>query len=331
MKQALVLGAGSWGTAMADYLARQGLLVHLWVREDALREEMMSQRENTTFLPGIPLHEAVRPTACWQEHLEQTDLLFTAVPSQFIRPFFRGLAHTEYAGPIINLSKGFEASSTLTLSQVARAEMGDAIMDRWATLSGPSFARELALGHPTAVVLAGTSEAMLTPVQERLSSATLRLYRSEDVTGTEVAGSLKNVMALAAGMVVGCGFGSNTTASLVTRATVEITRLGLALGARRETFSGLAGIGDLMLTCFGSLSRNHQLGRKLAQGLSLSEALAQSPMVVEGVETTRAVHKLAREKEIEMPIAQEVYRILFQQKAPRRALSDLMGRSLKSE
>jgi glycerol-3-phosphate dehydrogenase (NAD(P)+) len=232
---------------------------------------------------------------------------------------------------LVNLSKGFESESLKTISQVAAEVFGPGISRQWLTLSGPSFARELASGHPTAVVAASENGALLEQLQERFSSATLRVYRSADLRGLEVAGSLKNVMAIASGMINGLGYGFNTTASLVTRANMEISRLGVRLGARPETFWGLGGIGDLMLTCFGPLSRNFQLGRKIALGETLAAVEKATPMVAEGVETTKAVQKLAEQMAIDMPIAQEVHRVLFAGKDVRAAIHDLMKRSLKNE
>jgi len=232
---------------------------------------------------------------------------------------------------LVNLSKGFESDSLKTLSQVAADVFGPEISRNWLTLSGPSFARELASGHPTAVVAASLNEELLGELQSRFSSSILRIYRSGDLRGLEVAGALKNVMAIASGMINGLGYGYNTTASMITRANMEISRLGVRLGAKPETFWGLGGIGDLMLTCFGPLSRNFQLGRKIAMGETLAAVERATPMVAEGVETTKAVQRLAGQLEIDMPISQEVQRVLFAGKDVRAAIHDLMLRSLKNE
>ena len=217
------------------------------------------------------------------------------------------------------------------MSEVAVEVFGPDIAPRWITLSGPSFARELACQHPTAVVAAAANKDLLKKIQSSFSSAVLRIYRTDDLKGLEVAGSVKNVMAIAAGMSNGLGYGFNTTAALVTRANMEISRLGHRLGARMETFWGLGGIGDLMLTCFGSLSRNYQLGRKIALGTSLATAEGSTPMVAEGVETTKAVRSLAMDMDIEMPISQGVYEVLFAGQDVKHVLSELMQRSLKDE
>ena len=332
MDNILVIGGGSWGTAFADYLARQETGVRMWVREGEVLEAINSGRENKVFLPGIELAPGLQATADLEGAVAAAGLLVLAVPSKFIRSVMRRLQAVRRDDHVlVNLSKGFESDSLKTISQVAAEVFGPGVARQWLTLSGPSFARELAGGHPTAVVAASENEELLTRLQGRFSSATLRVYRSGDLRGLEVAGALKNVMAIASGMISGLGYGFNTTASLVTRANMEISRLGLRLGARAETFWGLAGIGDLMLTCFGSLSRNFQLGRRIALGESLAAAERSTPMVAEGVETTKAVNQLAEQLDIEMPIAREVHRVLFDGKDVRVAVSDLMRRSLKNE
>ena len=332
MDNILVVGGGSWGTAFADYLARQEKRVRLWVREREVLEAIHSSRENTVFLPGIELASGLRACADLEAEAAGADVLVLAVPSKFIRSVLLRLkAGLRKEQVLVNLSKGFESDSMKTISQVAAEVFGPGVSHQWLTLSGPSFARELAARHPTALVAASENEGLLERLQGRFSSDILRIYRSGDLRGLEVAGALKNVMAIASGMINGLGYGFNTTASLVTRANMEISRLGIRLGAKPETFWGLAGIGDLMLTCFGSLSRNFQLGRRIALGESLAGAENATPMVAEGVETTKAVHGLAEQLAIEMPIAREVYHVLFAGKGVRDAIRDLMKRSLKSE
>jgi glycerol-3-phosphate dehydrogenase (NAD(P)+) len=332
MDNILVIGGGSWGTAFADYLARQENGVRMWVREGEVLEAINSGRENKVFLPGIELAPGLQATADLEGAVAAAGILVLAVPSKFIRSVMRRLQAVRRDDHVlVNLSKGFESDSLKTISQVAAEVFGPGVARQWLTISGPSFARELAGSHPTAVVAASENEELLSRLQGRFSSATLRVYRSGDLRGLEVAGALKNVMAIASGMISGLGYGFNTTASLVTRANMEISRLGLRLGARAETFWGLAGIGDLMLTCFGSLSRNFQLGRRIALGESLAAAERSTPMVAEGVETTKAVNQLADRLAIEMPIAREVYRVLFDGKDVRVAVSELMRRSLKNE
>ena len=332
MDNILVVGGGSWGTAFADYLARLGKKVKLWVWEKEVVESILDRRENATFLPGIQLADTLQPVSDLEEEAARADMLILAVPSKFIRAVMRRIKTVRPDAPaLVSLSKGFEADSLKTISEVAGEVFGPDIMPRWVTMSGPSFARELARRHPTAVVAASANETLLKKIQNDFSSAVLRIYRSDDLKGLEVAGAVKNVMAIASGMVNGLEYGCNTTAALVTRANMEISRLGLGLGARAETFWGLGGIGDLMLTCFGSLSRNFQLGRKIAMGASLDDAEKSTPMVAEGVETTKAVNKIAAALDIEMPISRSVYQVLFAGQDVRTAIVDLMQRSLKSE
>jgi len=332
MDNILVVGGGSWGTAFADYLARLGKKVKLWVREKEVIAAIRSQRENTVFLPGVALAAELEPVADLEAEAARADTLILAVPSKFARAIMRRIQEARPEGQaLINLSKGFESDSLKTMSEVAAEVFGPGIAARWSTLSGPSFARELAGQHPTAVVAASANDALLKKIQSGFSSAVLRIYRSDDLKGLEVAGSLKNVMAIAAGMINGLGYGANTTAALVTRANVEISRLGLKLGGRAETFWGLGGIGDLMLTCFSSLSRNFQLGRKIALGATLAAAEGSTPMVAEGVETTKAAKHLARTLAIDMPISQGVYQVLFAGQDARRIIRELMQRSLKNE
>ncbi len=332
MDNILVIGGGSWGTAFADYLARQETRVRIWVRENEVLESINSARENRVFLPGIELAGNLQACADLEKEAGAADVLVMAVPSKFVRSVMQRLKAVWRADHVlVNLSKGFESDSLKTLSQVAGEVFGPQVSRQWLTLSGPSFARELASRYPTAVVAASANDGLLERLQSRFSSAILRIYRSGDLRGLEVAGALKNVMAIASGMINGLGYGFNTTASLVTRANMEISRLGVRLGARPETFWGLGGIGDLMLTCFGPLSRNFQLGRRIALGETLAEAEKATPMVAEGVETTKAAQRLAEQLAIDMPILREVHRVLFAGKDVRTAIHDLMKRSLKNE
>jgi glycerol-3-phosphate dehydrogenase (NAD(P)+) len=332
MDNILVVGGGSWGTAFANYLARLGKKVELWVREKEVIQSILSRRENTIFLPGIQLAANLNPVTDLESAASGADVVILAVPSKFIRAVMLRIKNVQAdKQTLVNLSKGLESDSLKTISEVAAEVFGPDIMPRWSTLSGPSFARELACQYPTAVVAASANEALLKKIQNSFSSPTLRIYRTDDLKGLEVAGSVKNVMALAAGMINGLGYGCNTTAALVTRANMEISRLGLRLGARAETFWGLGGIGDLMLTCFGSLSRNFQLGRKIALGAALAVAEASTPMVAEGVETTKAVQQLALAMTIDMPISHGVYQVLFAGQDVNNVISELMQRSLKNE
>ncbi|MGD2086172.1 MAG: NAD(P)H-dependent glycerol-3-phosphate dehydrogenase [Candidatus Aminicenantes bacterium] len=331
----LVIGGGSWGTAFANYLASSkepsDREVKIWVREKEVIDAIRSSHENPVFLPGIKLSPWLRPVHKLKKEAAAADILIFAVPSKFIRYTFQGLKGIAKRKKIINLSKGIESTSLKTISQLAEEEFGPGILEQWITISGPSFARELASGHPTVVAACSMNPALAELIQNDFSSDILRVYRCDDLRGIEVGGSMKNVMAIASGIVNGCGYGYNTTASLVTRASMEIMRFGLKLGARQETFWGLAGIGDLMLTCFGHLSRNFQLGQRIARGETLSQIEASTAMVAEGVETTKAVKQLSGKMDIEMPITNEVHQILFNNKNPHQALKELMKRRLKPE
>ncbi|MCX6580905.1 MAG: NAD(P)-dependent glycerol-3-phosphate dehydrogenase [Candidatus Aminicenantes bacterium] len=332
MNKILMIGGGSWGTAFANYLAiAKNQAVKIWLREPEIIESIKTNHENHVFLPGIKLSPHLIPTADFKWAVEEADIVILAVPSKFIRNTFHDIKGIIENKLIVNLSKGFESTSLKTISQLAVEVLGEDILRQWITISGPSFARELALQHPTVVAASSKNPEILEKIQQDFSSDILRIYRTDDLIGIEVAGSMKNVIAIASGIIKGCGFGYNTTASLVTRASVEISRFGIKLGARPETFWGLAGIGDLMLTCFGPLSRNFQLGERIAKGETLEQIEKSSVMVAEGVETTKAIDQLSDRLGIEMPISNQVYRILFNHKNPLEALKELMKRSLKTE
>lgn len=332
MDKILIIGGGSWGTAFANYLALiKEYTVKIWIREPEVIESIRAKHENHIFLPGIKLSPYLIPTADLEGEVDKADIIIFAIPSKYIRNTFNQLKGMIEHKWIVNLSKGFESTSLKTVSQLAVEVLGENIIPHWVTISGPSFARELASNYPTVVVASSRNQEIMQKIQADFSSDVLRIYRTDDLIGIEVAGSIKNVMAIASGIITGCGFGYNTTASLVTRASMEISRFGLKLGARQETFWGLAGIGDLMLTCFGPLSRNFQLGERIAKGETLEQIEKSSAMVAEGVETTKAIKQLADQMDIEMPIANQVYQILFNHKAPIEALKGLMKRSLKIE
>lgn len=332
MDKILVIGGGSWGTAFANYLATtKSQTVKMWMRESDVFESIRTNHENHVFLPGITLSPHLVPVSDLLTEAEAADILILAVPSKFIRYTFKELKGIIENKVVVNLSKGFESTSLKTISQLAAEILGEDIRRNWITISGPSFARELALNHPTVVVACSVNQDILKDIQTDFSSDVLRVYRTDDLMGIEVAGSMKNVMAIASGIVKGTGFGYNTTASLVTRAGMEISRFGIKMGARPETFWGLAGIGDLMLTCFGTLSRNFQLGERIARGETLEQIEKSTRTIAEGVETTKAIRLLSEQLGIEMPISYEVYEILFNNKVPIEALKGLMKRSLKIE
>jgi glycerol-3-phosphate dehydrogenase (NAD(P)+) len=329
---ASVIGGGSWGSAFAGYLGTIGLPTLLWIREEDILREALETRENAAFLPGFRFPEAVRFTDDLRESATFGDVVFIAVPSQFCRVVYTRIAPILRRGQIVvSLTKGFDMKTLMRMSQVMEEVFRPHVRPRVAVLSGPSFAKEVAAGHPTALVVASRDPSAAREVQHLISSVTLRAYTSTDVTGVEVAGALKNVVAIAAGIADALKFGLNTRAALITRGNVEITNLGLALGARKETFSGLAGFGDLVLTCTGEMSRNHRVGHELGKGRTLREILAGMRMVAEGVHTTVAARRISRALGVEMPISEEIYQVLYRGKSPKKAVEELMSRALKAE
>jgi glycerol-3-phosphate dehydrogenase (NAD(P)+) len=323
-----VLGSGSWGTALAVHLARTGHDVRLWARDRGLAQTMTASRENATYLPGIQLPPALMPTAEMSRAVDGAAFVVMAVPSHGLRDVAR-LAATHSGCTIVSAVKGLEEGSLLRMSEVLRAEwpgVGDIVV-----LSGPSFAMELARELPTAVVAAGESSAVVEAVMAHFRSPALRLYGSADVVGVEMGGALKNVIAIAAGVVEGLGLGHNALAALMTRGLAELSRLAVAAGAQRETLAGLAGLGDLVLTCTGDLSRNRKVGIELARGHQLHDILSNTRMVAEGVRTTQAALALSARHGIEMPIAREMADVLASRTDPQTAIRNLMGRKQKLE
>ncbi len=329
--RAAVLGAGSWGTALALHLARSGTETALWARNPRTAEVLRAERENRDYLPGHRLPDAMAITSDLPRALKGAGLVLFVVPAQGSRAIFRQAApDLERKSDLVIASKGIEQESLLRLSEVLGSEIGGAGR-RTTVLSGPSFAAEVARGDPTAIVVAGVSEAATRRVQQALSSGPLRLYRNSDLVGVELAGALKNVIAIATGIVEGIGFGSNTRAALITRGLAEIARLGTALGGQSATFAGLAGAGDLILTCTGGLSRNRAVGVDIGRGRRLEEILAGMRMVAEGVPTARAAVALGRRTRVDLPIARQVCEVLFEGRSPREAVAHLLARPLKEE
>jgi len=324
-----VLGGGSWGTALAAQLCRAGHRVRLWLRDPAVAEEINHQHRNRAYLPGIGLPPELGATTSLAEAVSGAGTVFVVIPSEFCRGVYRQLrAHAGDKVVIVSGTKGIEIDTLRRMSQVAGEEVpGRSI----AVLSGPSFALEVAREQPTTVVVASADLMVAEAVQRLVSTRTFRAYSSDDVVGVELAGSLKNVIAIAAGIVDGIGFGHNTVAALVTRGLAEIARLAVAAGARADTLSGLAGLGDLVLTCTGTLSRNRRLGQALGAGKSLADAMAETRMVAEGVRTTLAACALAERAGIEMPIATQMREVLYRGRPPREAVEALMLRTLKRE
>jgi glycerol-3-phosphate dehydrogenase (NAD(P)+) len=329
---ASVIGGGSWGSAFARYLGTIGIPTRLWVLEPDVLEELQRSRENKMFLPGFPFPPSVGFSSDLAGTAAFGDIVFVAVPSQFCRAVYRKIRPALRKDQIVvSLTKGFDQRTLMRMSQVMEEIFSPRVRPRLAVLSGPSFAREVAREQPTAVVIASRDLAAARTVQQTVSSLTLRAYTCRDVTGVEVAGALKNVIAIAAGISDSLEFGLNSRAALITRGLVEITRLGISLGARKETFTGLAGVGDLVLTCTGELSRNHRVGQALGRGKKLDEILGGMKMVAEGVHTTLTARRLARARAVEMPISEQIYQVLYRGKSPRIAVVDLMSRKLKTE
>ncbi len=327
-----IIGAGSWGTALAVTLARQARPIKLWAYETEVVESIRARRENDVFLPGVTLPPAVAATNNLQEALDGAGIVLTVMPSHICRDLFaRMLPYLRADMIFVSATKGIDADRLMRMSEIIRAAVTPSFEPRLSVLSGPSFAREVARGDPTAVVVASEDRTIATVVQAELSSTTLRLYTSTDMIGVEMGGALKNVVAIAAGVLEGLGLGFNATAALLTRGLAEITRLACACGARRETMSGLAGVGDLALTCTGTLSRNRTVGVELGRGRKLEDIISSMRMVAEGVKTTRATLALAKRHAVEVPITHQVNRILEDEVSPREAIKELMERSLKEE
>ncbi len=330
--KAAVIGAGSWGSAFARYLGGQQIPVRLWVREEDILKDLLRSRENRTFLAGFRFPRSVAFTGNLKEAVLAGDILFIAVPSQYCRSVYARVAPFLQDGQtVVSLTKGLELKSLKRMSQVMEEVFRPHARPRIAVVSGPSFARDVAAGHPTALVVASRDFETARMIQHLVSSLTIRCYTSPDVTGVEIAGALKNVIAIASGICDALDFGLNSRAALITRGLVEITKLGLSLGAAKKTFSGLAGIGDLVLTCTGELSRNHYVGHQLGKGKSLDQILSHMKMVAEGVHTTISARRLARAQGVEMPITSQIYQVLYRNKPPRKALADLMSRALGEE
>lgn len=325
-----VIGAGSWGTTVANLLCDNGHDVHIWARESEVVASINARHENEMFLKDIALEPALTAVASIPEAVADAELLVQAAPSHAVRAVTANVA-SALAGRtpiVVSISKGLEPGTHERVSEILMETLAGCTI---VVLSGPSFALEVAQRQATAVVAASRDEAAARTVQHTCSNAYFRVYRSHDVVGVELGAALKNVIAIAAGIADGLGLGHNPRAALITRGLAEIARLGSALGADPLTFAGLAGMGDLVLTCTGHLSRNRTLGVELGKGRTLEEVLGERRTVAEGVKTARTALELAQQHGVEMPITREVEQILFEGKAPRRALQDLMERELKAE
>jgi glycerol-3-phosphate dehydrogenase (NAD(P)+) len=338
MKKIAIIGAGSWGTALAVALgrSRQPHRLSLWVHGADVLASLRDARINSVYLPGIPIPHETEVTADLGRAVTGAEIVLGVMPSAHARSIYtamlpyldsRAATHTVF----VSATKGLEHDSLARMSEVITQVIGPKFVPRVAALSGPSFALEVARGDPTAVVIASSDLRIAEEIQSELSGSTMRLYTNDDVAGVELGGAVKNVIALAAGVCAGLGLGSNTIAALVTRGLSEMTRLAVALGGRRDTLSGLAGLGDLLLTATGALSRNRSVGVELGKGRKLPEILSQMRMVAEGIGTTSATLALARRYKLDMPITEQMYSVLHEARAPSAAIRELMERRLTKE
>ena len=326
-----VLGAGNWGTTMALVLHRKGHRVTLWEFDPAQAELLAHTHRNEKFLPGVPLPSDMRATSDMRDATAGAEVLLLSVPAQTCRSVMRSIGRLGTSIPLVGLVKGVERETLNRVSEICSQELAGFDPKCYAVISGPTIAPEVASGRPTSAVVASSSPETAQRVQREFSTPELRLYTSDDVVGVELAGALKNVIALAAGICDGLGLGYNAKGTLLTRGLTEITRLGTAMGGNRHTFSGLSGMGDLVTTCTSPQSRNHTVGERIGKGETLAHILSDMVMVAEGVWTARAANDLAKRHGVEMPITRAVCEILDQGKDPRLAVGELMQRSLKAE
>ncbi len=332
MSHVAVLGAGAWGTALALLLAEKGELVRLWTWQKEHARVMAAERENREFFPGFPIPEQVVPSSDLSEALGGADLVVLVLPSHAFREIVvRAAPHLPTSAPLVSATKGIENDSLMLMSEILVDVLGPSAKQRSTVLSGPSFAKEVAQGIPTNIVLAGFEEALAVSIQHRFATDRFRVYSSDDPIGVEVGGALKNVIAIAAGACDGLGFGHNTRAALVTRGLAEIARIAIAKGGSVLTLAGLAGMGDLVLTCTAELSRNRTVGFEMGRGRKLDDVLRSLGHVAEGVPTAQSAYELAQKLDVELPIINEVYRVLYENKSPSQAVQDVLTRPLKKE
>jgi len=327
-----VVGAGSWGTALANLLALKGSRIDLWVFEKEVKDQIETSGENAVFLPGVSLSKQIYPSNDIGDVVEGKELVLVVVPSHVMRETADKMRkHISAETVIVSASKGIENKTHLTMSGVLKEMLYDIPEDFFAVLSGPSFAREVVRKIPTVVAVASRDQKVAGLVQRVFATPYFRVYTNNDMIGVELGGAVKNVIAIASGIIEGLGLGLNTRAALITRGLTEIRRLGLKLGANPRTFAGIAGVGDLVLTCTGDVSRNHTVGKKIGEGKKLNEILSEMRMVAEGVKTAKSVYNLSRKLGVEMPISHEVYHILYDDISPKEAVHRLMTRDLKQE
>ena len=333
MKNITIVGGGSWGTALAIVLASRFESIRLWVYESDLADRMKHSRENDVYLPGLQIPTNIVISSDLAESAEGAEIVLSVMPSHLIRTIYTKLASFLHSGVcFVSATKGLENSSLLRPSEIIRQVLTAAGHEpRVAVISGPTFAREVARFEPTALVVASEDRNLSGTIQAAFSSATFRLYSSDDPVGVEIGGSIKNVVAIGAGVLHGMGLGHNPMAALITRGLAEMTRLAVALGGKPQTLAGLAGLGDLVLTCTGDLSRNRTVGVELAHGRKLDDIVGSMKMVAEGIKTTNAAVDLARRHSVEMPISEQMFQMLHSGVSPREAIQRLMERSLKAE
>jgi glycerol-3-phosphate dehydrogenase (NAD(P)+) len=332
MKEVAVVGAGAWGTALAKILADKGNRVHLWTRSEQHAESLARERENARYLPGVKLPDRVVPTSSLGTALQAASLVTWVVPSHALRETLESARfHLRSDAALVSASKGIENDTLMLMADVFEDVIGEGVKERLTVLSGPSFAKEVATGIPTNIVVASSNVTLSQEVQREFATDRLRVYSSDDPAGVEVGGALKNVIAIAAGACDGLGFGHNTRAALITRGLAEIARIAIAKGGNVLSLAGLAGMGDLVLTCTGDLSRNRTVGFELGKGKKLDQVLASLGHVAEGVRTAKSAHDLALKLDVELPICNEVYAVLYEGKTAQRAVEDLLTRPLKKE
>ncbi len=327
-----VVGGGAWGTALAKLLADKGFLLDLWVFESEVREQIEKNRENKIFLPDVKLPENIIPSNDIETVVKEKDLVLVVVPSHCMRDVAGQMKNFISPGTIIvTASKGIENKTHMIMTQILAEKIDFLPKENFAVLSGPSFAREVANNVPTVVAVASTSREISEYVQEIFSCPTFRVYVNDDPIGTQIGGAMKNVVAIAAGICDGMKMGLNPRAALITRGLAEMNRLGTKLGADPLTLAGLAGVGDLLLTCTGALSRNYTLGRQIGEGKKPDDIISEMRMVAEGVKTTRSVYNLSKKLGVDLPICNEVYFVLFEGCSVKETVEHLMNRSLKHE
>ena len=327
-----VIGAGGWGTALATLLVSIGHQVCLWVRRPSLLENVQTTRENAAYLPGVSLPEQLKTSGSLAEAVREADLIVLAVPSHAIRFVVRQMVTTLSRSPLLlSTAKGIEEQTLQTVTSILRAELPLSLHSRIAVLSGPSFAADVVRGLPTAVTVAAEQEAIATTVQQAFLSPRFRVYTTTDVVGVEIGGAVKNVIAIAAGVSDGLGYGQSARAALITRGLAEVTRLAVQMGAHWQTLSGLAGMGDLVLTCTSNLSRNYTVGQRVGRGEKIGAILAGMQTVAEGVRTCRSVYALAQNLGVEMPIVEQVHALLYAEKPAQQVVTDLLTREAKPE